>query len=79
MPASNSTEIMMVTVSDLVIKSGDYKSIILQAKEYAKEGNIANIINEKEHIGIYIYVKSVFIIRWYRNYILILIRKKEKV
>ena len=50
----NSSEIMMVTVSDLVIKSGDYKSIILQAKEYAKEGNIANIINENEHIGIYI-------------------------
>ena len=49
----NSSEIMMVTVSDLVIKSGDYKSIILQAKEYAKEGNIANIINENEHIGIY--------------------------
>ena len=51
---ANPSELVLVVNSDNLIEGDGYKDSIIEAKEYAKEGNIANIINEKEHIGIYI-------------------------
>lgn len=51
----NPSDVMMVTVSDLVIESGNYKDSIIEAKELAKKGTIANLIkSEDDHAGIYI-------------------------
>ena len=38
----NPSELVLVTVSDLVV-DGNYKDTILEAKELAKQGNIANV------------------------------------
>lgn len=42
-----------MTVSDLVV-DGNYKDTILEAKELAKQGNIANVrsMENDQHIGL---------------------------
>lgn len=56
----NPSELMMVTVSDLVIGMGDYKDTIIKAKEIAKKSVIANIVGDNDHIGIYICMAGTF-------------------
>lgn len=56
----NASDIMMVTVSDLIIEDGSYKDSVIKAKEIAKNGAIANIVkdigndNVDDHAGIYV-------------------------
>lgn len=56
----NASDIMMVTVSDLIIEDGSYKDSVIRAKEIAKNGAIANIVknisgdNADDHAGIYV-------------------------
>lgn len=56
----NASDIMMVTVSDLIIGDGSYKDSVIKAKEIAKNGAIANIVkdigndNVDDHAGIYV-------------------------
>lgn len=56
----NASDIMMVTVSDLIIEDGSYKDSVIKAKEIAKNGTIANIVkdigndNVDDHAGIYV-------------------------
>lgn len=56
----NASDIMMVTVSDLIIEDGSYKDSVIKAKEIAKNGAIANIVkdigndNVDDHTGIYV-------------------------
>lgn len=58
----NPSDLMMVTVSDLVIESGSYKDSVIKAKEVAKTGTIANIVSSRngEHAGIYVCMVGVF-------------------
>lgn len=51
----NPSELVLVTVSDLVV-DGNYKDTILEAKELAKQGNIANVrsMENDQHIGLFI-------------------------
>lgn len=58
----NPSDLMMVTVSDLVIESGSYKDSVIKAKEVAKTGTIANIVSARngEHAGIYVCMVGVF-------------------
>ena len=56
----NPSELMMVTVSDLVIEMGNYKDTIIKAKETAKKSVIANIVGDNDHIGIYICMAGTF-------------------
>lgn len=56
----NASDIMMVTVSDLIIEDGSYKDSVIKAKKIAKNGAIANIVkdigndNVDDHAGIYV-------------------------
>lgn len=62
----NASDIMMVTVSDLIIEDGSYKDSVIKAKEIAKNGAIANIVrdlsvdNVDDHAGIYICMVGTF-------------------
>ena len=58
----NPSDLMMVTVSDLVIESGSYKDSIIRAKEAAQTGTIANIVSSVngEHAGIYVCMVGAF-------------------
>lgn len=56
----NPSELMMVTVSDLVIEMGDYKDTIIKAKDIAKNAVVANVVGTKGHIGIYICMAGIF-------------------
>lgn len=59
----NSSELMMVTVSDLVIGEGNYKDSILEAKKIANDGGIANLYNSdgSGHIGLFICQAGIFL------------------
>lgn len=59
----NASDIMMVTVSDLIIEDGSYKDSVIKAKEIAKNGEIANIVRDlsvDDHAGIYICMVGTF-------------------
>jgi len=59
----NASDIMMVTVSDLIIEDGSYKDSVIKAKEIAKNGAIANIVRDlsvDDHAGIYICMVGTF-------------------
>ncbi len=62
----NASDIMMVTVSDLIIEDGSYKDSVIKAKEIAKNGAIANIVRDLsvedvyDHAGIYICMVGTF-------------------
>lgn len=62
----NASDIMMVTVSDIIIEDGSYKDSVIKAKEIAKNGAIANIVrdlsvdNVDDHAGIYICMVGTF-------------------
>lgn len=59
----NASDIMMVTVSDLIIEDGSYKDSVIKAKEIAKNGAIANIVRDlsvDDHVGIYICMVGTF-------------------
>ncbi len=62
----NASDIMMVTVSDLIIDDGSYKDSIIRAKEIAKNGSIANIVRDlsvddvDDHAGIYVCMVGTF-------------------
>ena len=59
----NASDIMMVTVSDLIIEDGSYKDSVIKAKEIAKNGVIANIVRDlsvDDHAGIYICMVGTF-------------------
>lgn len=59
----NASDIMMVTVSDLIIEDGSYKDSVIKAKEIAKNGAIANIVRDlsvDDHAGIYICMFGTF-------------------
>lgn len=59
----NASDIMMVTVSDLIIEDGSYKDSAIKAKEIAKNGAIANIVRDlsvDDHAGIYICMVGTF-------------------
>lgn len=62
----NASDIMMVTVSDLIIEDGSYRSYkdsVIKAKEIAKNGEIANIVRDlsvDDHAGIYICMVGTF-------------------
>lgn len=59
----NASDIMMVTVSDLIMQDGSYKDSIIRAKEIAKNGSIANIVRDlsvDDHAGIYICMIGTF-------------------
>ncbi len=66
----NSSELMMVTVSDLVIGTGNYKECILEAKKLAKNGDIANLFNSNNsgHIGLFICQAGVFLNEVRKNF-----------
>ena len=59
----NASDIMMVTVSDLIIEDGSYKDSVIKAKEIVKNGAIANIVRDlsvDDHAGIYICMVGTF-------------------
>lgn len=59
----NASDIMMVTVSDLIMQDGSYKDSIIRAKEIAKNGSIANIVRDlsvDDHAGIYVCMIGTF-------------------
>mgnify|MGYP002763735938 FL=1 len=59
----NASDIMMVTVSDIIMQDGSYKDSIIRAKEIAKNGSIANIVRDlsvDDHAGIYICMIGTF-------------------
>lgn len=62
----NASDIMMVTVSDLIIEDGSYKDSVIKAKEIAKNGAIANIVRDlsvddvDDHAGIYVCMVGTF-------------------
>lgn len=56
----NASDIMMVTVSDIIIEYGSYKDFVIKTDEIAKNGAIANIVkdisndNVDNHAEIYV-------------------------
>ena len=61
----NASDIMMATVSDLIIEDGSYKDSVIRAKETAREGKIANIVRDlsvdvDDHAGIYVCMVGTF-------------------
>lgn len=59
----NASDIMMVTVSDIIMQDGSYKDSIIRAKEIAKNGSIANIVRDlsvDDHAGIYVCMIGTF-------------------
>lgn len=77
----NASDIMMVTVSDLIIEDGSYKDSVIKAKEIAKNGAIANIVRDlsvDDHAGIYIYVWLVHLTTHYRRYFLMYVSLRKR-
>lgn len=62
----NASDIMMVTVSDLIIDGVGYKDSVISAKEIAKNGMIANLVRDTkagsadDHAGIYVCMVGTF-------------------
>ena len=58
----NQSEILLVTVCDIVTDGEGYKDTVLQAKELARQGKIGNFVNKdtKEPSGMFICMNGIF-------------------
>lgn len=78
----NQSEILLVTVCDIVTHGDGYKDVVLQAKELARQGKIGNFVHKdtKESSGMFLCMNGIFsnAVKEFENHVYRICRQAAK-